>query len=142
MQAVVSEQERFVADRYVIAAGSYSTPLLRRVGVHLPVQPVKGYSITVDSAPTQASLRIPVIDDIYAVVVPLEGAVRVAGTAEFSGYDRTMDPHRIRNLEMLLRGVLPQVQFDQATAKASSPRDQCRWMASPSLAPHLYRTYS
>src|SRR4029077_18719320 len=44
--AAVTERERLIADRYVVAAGSYSTPLLRRVGIALPVQPVKGYSLT------------------------------------------------------------------------------------------------
>jgi D-amino-acid dehydrogenase len=38
--------ERLIADRFVIAAGSYSTPLLRQLGITLPVRPAKGYSIT------------------------------------------------------------------------------------------------
>jgi D-amino-acid dehydrogenase len=111
-----TERKRFVADKYVIAAGSYSTPLLRRAGVHLPVQPVKGYSMTIDGLRNRHPLRIPVVDDeLHAVVVPLESAVRVAGTAEFAGYDRTIPVKRIRNLEKLLREVLPQAQFDPAS---------------------------
>ena len=113
--AVVSGKERFVADRYVVAIGSYSTPLLRRAGVLLPVQPAKGYSVTFSGQP---SLRIPIIDDdLHAAVVPLQGAIRVAGTAEFSGYDRTLNHARIRNLVGLVKTVLPQAQLDPATAK-------------------------
>ncbi len=41
IEAVVGERERFVADKYIVAAGSYSSLLLRRVGVHIPVRPVK-----------------------------------------------------------------------------------------------------
>jgi D-amino-acid dehydrogenase len=116
--AAVSGTERFVADRYVVAAGSYSTPLLKRIGVHLPVQPVKGYSVTFDRDAKASSLKIPVIDDdLHAAVVPLEGAIRAAGTAEFAGFDRTLHPERIRNLLMLLREVLPQEPFDPAAAK-------------------------
>jgi D-amino-acid dehydrogenase len=116
--AVVCGRERFVADRYIVAAGSYSTPLLRRAGVHLPVRPVKGYSVTFDGHRGRPSLTIPVIDDhLHAAVVPLEDAIRVAGTAEFGGYDRTPNPGRIRNLVDLLRKVLPQAQFDTAAAK-------------------------
>jgi D-amino-acid dehydrogenase len=116
--AAVSEGKRFDADRYIVAAGSYSTPLLRRVGVHLPVRPVKGYSVTFDADQGRPSLSIPVIDDqLHAAVVPLEGALRVAGTAEFAGFDRTLNPDRVRNLLKLLRDVLPQAQIDPATAR-------------------------
>jgi D-amino-acid dehydrogenase len=116
--AAVSERERLVADRYIVAAGSYSTPLLRRSGVHLPVRPVKGYSVTFDCPTEQDLLRIPVVDDeLHAVVVPLNGVTRVAGTAEFAGFDRTLNPARVRNLVGLLRKLLPQAHFDPATAR-------------------------
>jgi D-amino-acid dehydrogenase len=116
--AVLSGHERFVADRYIAAAGSYSTLLLHRIGVRLPVRPAKGYSITFDDHQDRSLLRIPVIDDLlHAVVVPLEGALRVAGTAEFSGYDLALSPTRIRILMKLLHAVLPQAQFDPATAR-------------------------
>lgn len=116
--AVMSGQKRFVADRYIVATGSYSAPLLRRIGIRLAVQPAKGYSLTFDHPPVAASLRMPIVDDHHhAVVVPLDGALRVAGTAEFSGYDLTIPQARIRNLLTLLQKVLPQVEIDPATAK-------------------------
>jgi len=118
VMAAVSESGRSVADRYIVAAGSYSTPLLRRAGIDLPVRPAKGYSITFDDCRDRPSLRMPIIDgQLHAVVVPLEGTVRIAGTAEFAGYDRTLDPVRLRNLMTLLPAVLPRAQFDPATAK-------------------------
>jgi D-amino-acid dehydrogenase len=117
--AIVSAGERFEAEKYLVAAASYSTPLLKSVGIDLPVQPVKGYSVTFDHPPQADTLRIPIIDDdFHAVVVPLEGAIRVAGTAEFAGYDRSPNPARTRNLLKLLQQVLPKVPFDPATAKS------------------------
>jgi D-amino-acid dehydrogenase len=116
--AVLSGRKRIVADQYIVAAGSYSAPLLRRIGVHLPVRPAKGYSVTFDGPPGENSLRIPIIDDhLHAVVVPLEGAIRVSGTAEFAGYDLTVPPARIRNLLNLLQQVLPQASFDPAAGR-------------------------
>ena len=115
--AVVCGRERFVADQYVLATASYSTPQLRRVGVHLPVQPAKGYSITFNDRQDKPSLSMPVIDDsLHAAIVPLHGAIRVAGTAEFAGFDRTLDQNRILNLCKLVQGVLPRGAFDPETA--------------------------
>jgi D-amino-acid dehydrogenase len=116
--ALLSQQERFVADRYIVAAGSYSTQLLRQIGVHLPVRPAKGYSVTFDRIPSRQALRVPIIDDqVHAVVVPLGEGIRVAGTAEFVGYDLTISKDRIQNLLTLLKDVLPQAQLDLATAR-------------------------
>ncbi len=114
--AAVSQEEEFVADQYVIAAGSYSGPLLGRIGVYVPIQPVKGYSITIEKFRSPYRLAIPIIDDdLHAAVAPLGDMIRVAGTAEFAGYDSTLTPARIRNLVTLLKAILPELQYD-ATA--------------------------
>jgi D-amino-acid dehydrogenase len=116
--ALMGRQDRFVADTYVIAAGSYSTPLLRTVGVSIPVQPVKGYSITYDVPSGQPSLSIGVLDDYWhAVITPLEGVLRVAGTAEFAGYDLTLRAARLRNLSALVHELLPQLQVERSNAR-------------------------
>jgi D-amino-acid dehydrogenase len=119
VMAAVSARERFVADRYVVAAGSYSTPLLQRAGVRLPVRPVKGYSITIERSSGEHLLRVPIFDDhLHAVVVPLEGGViRIAGTAEFTGYDLAPSPARIRYLLGLLKEVLPRTSFEPGAAR-------------------------
>lgn len=118
LTAVITRRGRFAADRYVVAACSYSTPLLRKVGIHLPVRPAKGYSITFDRPPPEAALRIPIVDDtLHAAIVRVGSAVRVAGTAEFAGYDLSLPPARIDNLMKVARQVLPQARLDPATAR-------------------------
>jgi D-amino-acid dehydrogenase len=114
----VTSREHFSADCYIIAAGSHSALLARTVRIALPVRPVKGYSITFDRPAKEPLLRVPVVDDaLHAVVTPLENAIRVAGTAEFCGYDLALRPARIRNLMTLLHAVLPRVQFDSERGK-------------------------
>jgi D-amino-acid dehydrogenase len=116
--AVLSGQQRFTADRYVMAAGSYSPLLLRALGLRVPIRPAKGYSVTFAHPGLERPLRLPICDDdFHAVVVPLQGMIRVAGTAEFAGYDLSLPEARIANLLRLVRQVLPAGGFARAQAK-------------------------
>ena len=116
--AVACERTRFTGDHFVVAAGSYSPLLLGPLGVRLPVRPVKGYSLTFDRPPRDPPLRIPIADDDFnAVVVPLQNVLRVAGTAEFAGYDLSLPEVRLRNLSTLLDEVLPSATFDRSAGR-------------------------
>lgn len=116
--AVLSGGARFTADRYVVAAGSYSPLLLKELGLDVPVRPAKGYSLTFEHPRLDPPFTQPVCDDdFHAVVVPLEGALRVAGTAEFAGYDLSLPEARIRNLLTLARQVLPAGRLERGQAK-------------------------
>ena len=117
--AVVSGQDRFEADCYIVAAGCFTAPLIRLLGIRLPVQPVKGYSATLDYPSGPQALRTPIVDDkLHAVVVPFAGAIRVAGTAEFAGYDSSPNAKRIHNLLGMLREILPDEPFNTAAARS------------------------
>jgi D-amino-acid dehydrogenase len=98
------------ADAIVLAAGCYSAALSRRVGISLPMQPVKGYSISIPQRPGATAPRIPVIDAmLHAAAVPLAaGGLRVAGTAEFAGFDRRIDPKRVANIFALCERLYPE----------------------------------
>lgn len=99
---------RLRADAFVIAAGSYTPLLTRSVGVRVPVQPVKGYSLTAPIGHWTGAPRTPVIDEhLHAAVCPLGDRLRVAGTAEFAGYNRTLTKSRVDNLFSLLTSMYP-----------------------------------
>ena len=116
--AVMSGGTRFTADRYIVAAGSYSPLILKKLGIRMPVRPAKGYSITFESPRLDPPFQQPVADDdFHAVVVPLENSIRVAGTAELTGYDLSLREERIENLLTLVRQVLPAGGFERAQAK-------------------------
>jgi D-amino-acid dehydrogenase len=62
-----------------------------------------------------------VIDDaMHAAIAPLGDRLRIAGTAEFTGFDSRLDPLRVRNLENMLSALYPQIaaRADLSTAKA------------------------
>jgi D-amino-acid dehydrogenase len=98
------------AQRIVVATGSDSSELLKTIGMNLPVQPAKGYSITVAGIDTGLLPTVAVNDDAtHTVFASLGGRLRIAGTAEFTGYDTTPTPTRIALLRRALSTVLPDV---------------------------------
>lgn len=109
IKAVIANEERLEATNCVVAAGSYSTSLTATAGITIPVRPVKGYSITLPITGWKLRPTLPVIDDhFHAAVTPLGDRLRVAGTAEFAGFDDELTASRIENLYRLARNVYPQ----------------------------------
>ena len=87
--------ETLTADAYVLCAGSFSYPLARTIGVSLPVYPAKGYSITLPIPPEAQAPRVSLIDEQYRIVVSRLGQrLRVAGTAEFTGFNTDLNAVR------------------------------------------------
>ena len=85
--------QTFKADAYVMALGSYSPLLARKIGVNLPIYPVKGYSLTIPVGNHQAPPTIASVDETNLVAISRFGdRVRVTATAEFAGYDTSHKP--------------------------------------------------
>jgi D-amino-acid dehydrogenase len=85
------------ADALIVAMGSFTPPLLRSVGVRVPIYPVKGVSVTLPGSLWPGRVRMPVIDDSRLFgLVPIGERVRVAGSAEIDRYDATPSPARAR----------------------------------------------
>jgi D-amino-acid dehydrogenase len=83
------------ADAFVVALGSYSAPLLRRIGLRIPVYPAKGYSVTMDIDDAGRAPTVSLTDDEYKLVFSRLGdRLRIAGTAEFNGYDTEINEAR------------------------------------------------
>lgn len=96
---VHTSQGTLVADRYILAAGSYSPLLARGLHMRIPVYPVKGYSVTLPQGDWQEVPTIPLVDSSAKVVLtPMGKRLRIAGTAEFAGYDLTLNARRARHV--------------------------------------------
>jgi len=97
------------ADAYVLAAGSYSPLLARTVGLKLPVRPVKGYSLTLDLNGWENGPGMPVVDDtMHVAITPLGSRLRVAGTAELTGYNTEIQQSRIDNVVKFVSRIYPE----------------------------------
>jgi D-amino-acid dehydrogenase len=96
------------ADAYIVALGSYSPLILRRIGISLPVYPVKGYSITLPIANPTAAPISTVMDETYKVAITRLGdSIRAGGTAEVSGYDLALDRRRRAPLARSVSDLFP-----------------------------------
>lgn len=106
--AVDTDKDNYTADVYVLAAGSYSHALGRQCGLRLPIYPAKGYSVTV---PVNRSANVPdtpIVDFAHKVyITPFADRLRVAGTAEFVGYNTNLTRSRCDNLLHQALDVLP-----------------------------------
>lgn len=107
---VKTNEESLDCDAVVMAAGNFSRSLVKSLGLSLPIQPVKGNSITYDASSWQYAPSIPVIDDAYHIAVtPLGKTVRIVGTAEFCGADTTVRPERMELLRRSAVKLYPEI---------------------------------
>ena len=106
--AVAEDGERFEADAYVVAFGSFSRKLLAPLGIDLPVYPVKGYSITIPIEDEAAAPVSTVMDETYKVAITRLGdRIRVGGTAELAGFSAVLSEPRRATLAYSVGNLFP-----------------------------------
>ena len=99
---------RLTADHYVVAMGSYTPLLMKPIGIHLPVYPVKGYSITVPITDAKFAPESTIMDETHKVAVTRLGdRIRVGGTAELAGFDLTLRESRRDTLNHVVTDLFP-----------------------------------
>ncbi len=95
--AVLTEKEALQADAFVLATGAWSPVFAKALGCRLPIQPGKGYSITMDAQ--RAYPKTPCFfEEIRVVSTPWPDACRLGGTMEFSGLDNSLNNRRLSAL--------------------------------------------
>jgi D-amino-acid dehydrogenase len=85
------------AEMVVLAAGTWSRALARDAGVHLPLEPAKGYHVEVAGGALGGGTPI-YMEEARVIATPLDGRVRLAGTLELGGLDMDVDPVRLASL--------------------------------------------
>ncbi len=104
--AVVVDDDTIEADAFVVCMGAWSHELLRTVGINPHVFPVRGYSITLPPGEAAPSVSMTALKH-RMVYSRLNGHVRIAGFADFRGFDTSADEERIAALIELARGYAP-----------------------------------
>ena len=104
---LTGEARTLQADAFVAACGSYTTPLLKTVGIDVPIYPGKGYSATLPLLKPEQAPSVSMIDDGLKIAISrLGNQLRVAGTIELGGFDLALDtPLAKKRCEMLVRRI-------------------------------------
>lgn len=106
--AVRTSCDRIQGHAVVLAAAAWSPALAAPLGIRLPINPVKGYSATVPLDGWNAAPRMAVVDDTLKITAsPFGGNLRMGGTAEFAGWDTTLNERRARNILATAATIFP-----------------------------------
>ena len=102
------EEETITGDAYVVALGAYSPLLTRPLGIDLPIYPAKGYSATVAVTDAARAPQVSLTDDEAKIVISRLGdRLRIAGTAELSGWSTDLNAVRCEALVRRVAAIFP-----------------------------------
>jgi D-amino-acid dehydrogenase len=114
--SVTTDKGVHKADVYIMSLGSYSPLYLKALGIHVPIYPMKGYSVTF--AANHYSPKMSLTDGQHKIVYSMLGdRLRVAGTAEFAGYNTDIRSERINPIVKAVRGLFPKCEFTEPTTE-------------------------
>lgn len=132
----VAGREPVRADAYVLSLGSYSPKLAHPLGIRLAIYPAKGYSVTLPVKDPSAAWTVSLTDEAHKLVFSRLGdRLRIAGTAELTGYDTSINEARCRAILNRTLELFPGAGDETHTQFWTGLRP-----ATPSGIPYIGRT--
>jgi D-amino-acid dehydrogenase len=120
VEAVETSAGSLEADEFVLCAGIWSKELVRDLGLVLPMQAGKGYSLTLE-APPMRPRTCALLSEARVAMTPMGESLRFGGTMELAGIDETINPIRIRGIVKSVTRYYPDVSpshFEQAAIRS------------------------
>jgi D-amino-acid dehydrogenase len=97
VNAVMTTAGRIEVDQLVLATGAWTRLLRQELQAFIPIEPGKGYSMTMPRP--ERCPRYPMIfEDHRVAVTPFQSGYRLGSTMEFAGYDASLSPRRLKLL--------------------------------------------
>jgi len=106
VRAAITNEGPVEAEEFVVAAGAASATLVRPLGVRLPLQPGKGYSLTLER-PRERPRRALVLQENRVAITPMGATLRFGGTMELGAWDLGINPPRVRGIVRSVEQYLP-----------------------------------
>mgnify|MGYP001546236028 FL=1 len=132
---VMTNQGSYRADEYILAAGSWTGLVAKKLGMKLLLQAGKGYRINVES---DTNISLPaILVEAKAAVTPMNGFTRFAGTMEIAGINDRINPVRVKAIAKAARDYYQQVSI--TTEEMNNASSGLRPL-SPDGVPYIGRT--
>ncbi|MDB6173295.1 MAG: dadA [Chthoniobacteraceae bacterium] len=93
-------------DEFILAGGSWSQETTRELGLRIPMQAGKGYSVTLP-APVQLPRICAIFAEARVAITPMNGALRFGGTMEIAGLNQTINPRRVEGILKAIPNYYP-----------------------------------
>lgn len=111
IKEIITDREVYSGDEVILAAGSWSIGLAKKLKVKLPIEAGKGYSVNVERP---LGISIPaILMESKLAVTPMEGFTRFAGTMEFSGINNTIRKTRVEAIANGVNAFYPQIIINE-----------------------------
>lgn len=132
----LSDRQEIVGDEFVLCGGSWSPELAQTIGLNIPMQAGKGYSLTLPK-PRKLPQLCSILTEARVAVTPMGETLRVGGTMEIAGLNEDINPVRIRGIIDSFCRYYP--EFKPSDFDAVQPWRGLR-PCSPDGLPYLGRT--
>ncbi len=132
---VITSNQRLKADEVVLAAGSWSNLLSKKLGIQIPLQAGKGYRINSHS---ETNILMPaILAEAKVAVTPMNGFTRYSGTMEINGINHDIRPERVEAIAQAVQRYYPKTKVleDEKAAAACGLRP-----VSPDGRPYIGRS--
>jgi D-amino-acid dehydrogenase len=109
--ALKTNKQTLIADEIVLAAGSWSSLLSKKLGLNLLIQAGKGYCINTKQ---NTEITIPaILSEAKTAVTPMNGFTRLAGTMEIAGINHNINTTRVQAIAHAARNYYPSIEITE-----------------------------
>ena len=116
--AITTQNQTLSADEYVLAAGSWSHLLSKKLGLQLLLQAGKGYSI---NSKQDIGINVPaILAEAKVAVTPMNGFTRFAGTMEIAGINQSINKIRVNSIADAVTRYYPEIALTTEERNAAS----------------------
>ncbi len=112
INSVITDQEKIHTDEIIIANGSWMPAVARMAGIHLLMQPGKGYSVVYENM--EKNLRRPaILIEARTAMTPIDRWLRIGGTMELSGHSDNILPKRVTAIYDSVKKYFPSLNISR-----------------------------
>ena len=106
--AILKNGEEIFGEEFVLCGGSWSPTVGKKLGINLPMQAGKGYSVTHPNPPALPSV-CSLLNEARVAVTPMGGKLRIGGTMEIVGLDESVNRRRLNGILKSIGGYFPEL---------------------------------